>query len=144
MSWNTRLEQSQREAEWYKSNCEELKQEISTLNAQKEKLYSEQIAGLERQVRQMTRERTLSGKSFDPSHEPGDKMDVEVQTIAKTTKEDDEDEMENITMDGLLRLEEHKAMLLRTGVYTTEDHVVIKLQEQIKKMRRKIEAEKDT
>ena len=46
-------------------------------------------------------------------------------------------------MDGLLRMEEHLAMLLRTGVYTSEDHIVIKLREQIRKIRRKIEAEKD-
>ena len=62
---------------------------------------------------------------------------------AKVTKENEDEDMEMVTMDGLLRLEEHKAMLLRTGVYTSEDHVVIKLQEQIKKMRRRIEAERD-
>jgi len=74
-------------------------------------------------------------------------VDVEVQTNKEVSRKDldGDDEMENesVTMSGLLRLEEHSAMLLRTGVYTKDDHIVIKLNEQIRKLRRKIEAEKD-
>jgi len=41
-------------------------------------------------------------------------------------------------MVGLARLEENLAMLLRTGVYTETDHVVVKLTQQIEKIRDKL------
>jgi len=145
LTWSTSLDQSQKEVDWLKKNCEELRREITSLNQQKEKLFSEQIAGLERQVRMLSSDKSVSSlpdKTNLPIFDKLDKLDAEVQTSQVMLGNDDE-EMETMTMDGLLRLEEHRAMLLRTGVYTQEDQIVVKLQEQIRKMRRRIEAEKD-
>ena len=143
--WSTRLEQSQKETEWFKLSCEELKQEINSLKVEKEKLYSEQISGLERQVRQLSSEKSLSVENNLHPQSYSKKIDVHVQTSQKRLGDEDDldEDEETVTMDGLLRMEEHLAMLLRTGVYTSEDHIVIKLREQIRKIRRKIEAEKD-
>ena len=42
----------------------------------------------------------------------------------------------------MARLEENLAMLLRTGVYRETDHVVVKLTEQIEKLRNKLRVER--
>ena len=53
LSWQSSLEHAQKELTWYNNNSDTLKQEIVTLHDQREKLYSQQIAGLEKQVREM-------------------------------------------------------------------------------------------
>ena len=144
LSWQSSLDQAEKEAAWYKGQCQDLRLEVASLQEQKEKVYSQQIAGLEQQVRQMSRDKPDKDDGFVEKLEV---VDVEVQTNKEVSRKDldGDDEMENesVTMSGLLRLEEHSAMLLRTGVYTKDDHIVIKLNEQIRKLRRKIEAEKD-
>ena len=145
LSWQSSLDQAEKETAWYKVQCQDLKQEVASLQEQKEKFYSQQIAGLEHQVRQMSRDKPDRDDGFV---EKLGVVDVEVQTNKEVSKKDlldgdDDLENESVTMSGLLRLEEHSAMLLRTGVYTKDDHIVVKLNEQIRKLRRKIEAEKD-
>ena len=57
LTWQSSLDQAEKEAAWYKVQCQDLKLEVSSLQEQKEKFYSQQIAGLEHQVRQMSRDK---------------------------------------------------------------------------------------
>lgn len=134
------MELAEAEAARHKAASEELRLEVASLREQREQMFSKQILELEKRVRELSQ----------PSSEHRDKLsnDAEVQTIKEVGKavpgEEDEDHEEQVkTMEGLLRLEEHSAMLLRTGVYTADDEIVIKLNEQIKKLRKKIRAERD-
>ena len=148
VSWQSSLEHAEKEAAWLKDKCQELKLEVANLQDQKEKFYSQQIAGLEQQVRQMSRDKP---ERDDDGFLEKRGVDVGIQTNKVVSKKDllegdddvDDLDMETVTMSGLLRLEEHSAMLLRTGVYTKDDPIVVKLNEQIRKLRRKIEAVKD-
>ena len=112
---------------------------MTSLREQREQMFNKQILELEKRVRELSK----------PTSEQSDKLsnDAEVQTIKElvySSVQGEEDEEEQVkTMEGLLRLEEHSAMLLRTGVYTADDEIVIKLNEQIKKLRKKIRAERD-
>ena len=139
LSWKTSLELAETEAARYKAASEELRLEVASLRDQREKMFSKQILELEQRVRELSK--PTSEQSDKPSH------DAEVQTMKeldKTSGHPEEDEEDQVkTMEGLLRLEEHSAMLLRTGVYTADDEIVIKLNEQIKKLRKKIRAERD-
>ena len=113
---------------------------MASLREQREQMFSKQILDLEKRVRELS----------NPTSELRDKSssDAEVQTINELVyqvrgEEYENDEEQVKTMEGLLRLEEHSAMLLRTGVYTADDEIVIKLNEQIKKLRKQIRAERD-
>ena len=137
MSLTARLEQAEKECGWHKAACDELKLEVAGLQQQREQLFSQQIGDLEKRVREL---------SQDPASDPdtGKGVDAEVQTsVRPRLGEESEEEAGHISVTGLLRLEEHAAMLLRTGVYTHEDEVVIKVNEQIRKLRKKIAAERD-
>ena len=133
------MELAETEAARYKAASEELRLEVASLRDQREKMFSKQILELEQRVRELSK----------PTSEQSDKLsnDAEVQTmkeLVQTSGQVEEDEEEQVkTMEGLLRLEEHSAMLLRTGVYTADDEIVLKLNEQIKKLRKKIRAERD-
>ena len=113
---------------------------MASLRDQREQMFSKQILELEKRVRELSH----------PKSSQVDKVsnDAEVQTTKEIVNsfrgvEEDEEDEQVRTMEGLLRLEEHSAMLLRTGVYTEEDEIVIKLKEQIRKLRKKIRAERD-
>ena len=140
MSWKTSLEQAEAEASRYRASSEELRLEVASLRDQREQMFSKQILELEKRVRELSH----------PKSSQVDKVsnDAEVQTTKEIVNsfrgvEEDEEDEQVRTMEGLLRLEEHSAMLLRTGVYTEEDEIVIKLKEQIRKLRKKIRAERD-
>ena len=140
LSWKTSLEQAEADAARYKATSEELRLEVASLREQREQMFSKQILDLEKRVRELSK----------PTSELRDKIssDAEVQTIKELVyqvrgEEQDNDEEQVKTMEGLLRLEEHSAMLLRTGVYTADDEIVIKLNEQIKRLRKQIRAERD-
>ena len=139
LSWKTSLELAEAEAARHKAASEELRLEVTSLREQREQMFNKQILELEKRVRELSK----------PTSEQSDQHsnDAEVQTIKElvySSGHGEEDEEEQVkTMEGLLRLEEHSAMLLRTGVYTADDEIVIKLNEQIKKLRKKIRAERD-
>ena len=141
ISWQANLDQAVKEATFYKSNCDDLKQEIIGLQRQRDNLYSQHIAGLEKQVRDMSKHDNNNVET------PFKKTNVDAQVQTSEEKESetvyDEHYFEKMTRDGLLRLEENRAMLMRTGVYTIDDPIIIKLDEQIRKMRKKIGAEKE-
>ena len=140
MSWKTSLEQAEAEASRFRASSEELRLEVASLRDQREQMFSKQILELEKRVRELSH----------PKSSQVDKVsnDAEVQTTKEIVNsfrgvEEDEEDEQVRTMEGLLRLEEHSAMLLRTGVYTEEDEIVVKLKEQIRKLRKKIRAERD-
>merc|ERR1711909_193993 len=65
-------------------------------------------------------------------------ISVETQTPAANNSVINSNNTEEAA--GLARLEENLAMVMRTGVYTETDHVVMQLTEQIKKKREKLRA----
>ena len=54
-TWQASLEQAGREKRFYMENCEQLRKEVVQLQVQKERTYTEQIAGLEKQVADLSR-----------------------------------------------------------------------------------------
>eukprot|EP00092_Neocalanus_flemingeri_P040884 GFUD01044507.1.p1 GENE.GFUD01044507.1~~GFUD01044507.1.p1 ORF type:complete len:946 (+),score=340.11 GFUD01044507.1:101-2938(+) len=141
-TWSASIEQASKEKQFFMNNCEQLRRDVVQLQMQKDKAYNEQIAGLDKQVRelksQLVEQRVVTTeKSFDPA---GSVYNAETQTpqvqppSSMSTCHNDRTD-ESI---GLARLEENRAMLLRTGVYRETDHVVLKVTEQIEKMRDKL------
>ena len=134
------MDQVQKEADWYKKLFEEARSELATAQKQKEKMYSDKIAALERKVRELsgvnTEEEIAELESRDKHNE---RVNVEIQTSIN-----EDDGIAGASMEGLMRLEEEYSMLLRTGVYPHSDPVVVQLREQIKKMRTKVKADKDS
>merc|ERR1712227_51407 len=115
-------------------------------------MYSQQIAGLEKQVREMiNKEKTgLSPIVSESATSEKSLTDAEVQanihvnmSVLNQEEDNEMEEMRQFTRDGLARLEENRDMLARTGIYTDKDPIVVKINEQIQKLRRKLEAEKD-
>ena len=147
LSWKLSLDQAQKEADWYKKLFDEARSELASAKKQKEKMYSDQIVALERKVRELSGDKTeeiveLEGRDRDREGErdpQNEKINVEIQTSIN----EDEDAV-GASMEGLMRLEEEYSMLLRTGVYPHTDPVVVQLREQIKKMRTKVKADKDS
>ena len=136
----TSLDQAKKEVDWYKKLFEEARSELASAQKQKEKMYSDKIVALERKVRELsggkTEDETVELESQDRHNE---KVNVEIQTSIN----EDEDSA-GASMEGLMRLEEEYSMLLRTGVYPHTDPVVVQLREQIRKMRTKVKADKDS
>ena len=139
-TWQASLEQAGREKRFYMENCEQLRKEVVQLQVQKERIYTEQIAGLEKQVADLSRKLINLAEVAEDSSKisrvavVGDlARDVETQTpqaapnTRLVTSSIPTEEME-----GLARLEENLAMVLRTGVYGETDHVVMQLTEQIR------------
>ena len=136
------MEQAQKEAEWYKKLFDEARSELASAQKEKEKMYSEKIVALERKIRELSGDKAeadvLEVESRDRDNQQ-EKINVEIQTSIY----EDEDSA-GASMEGLMRLEEEYSMLLRTGVYPHSDPVVVQLREQIKKMRTKVKADKDS
>ena len=136
----TSLDQAKKEVDWYKKLFEEARSELASAQKQKEKMYSDKIVALERKVRELsggkTEDETVELESQDRHNE---KVNVEIQTSIN----EDEDSA-GASMEGLMRLEEEYSMLLRTGVYPHTDPVVVQLRKQIRKMRTKVKADKDS
>ena len=136
----TSLDQAKKEADWYKKLFEEARSELASAQKQKEKMYSDKIVALERKVRELsggnTEDEMVELESQDRHNE---KVHVEIQTSIN-----EGDDSAGASMEGLMRLEEEYSMLLRTGVYPHSDPVVVQLREQIKKMRTKVKADKDS
>ena len=144
-TWKASMEQAGREKKFYMENCEQLRKQVVELQVQKEKTYSDQIAGLELQVKDLSRK--LVEKTDVPSNI---KTAVEVTADQARNAETQTPQVQPVESDsltnfksseeaaGLARLEENLSMLLRTGVYRETDHVVVKLTEQIEKKREKL------
>ena len=138
MSWQAKLEQAEKETDWYKKLFEEARSELANAQREKEKMYSEKIVALERRVRELSGEKFESEETPPAQPQKEERVSVQIQTsIDKSSGE------QEASMEGLMRLEDNLAMLLRTGVYSQTDPVVIKLREQIKKMRSSVKADKD-
>ena len=136
----TSLDQAKKEADWYKKLFEEARSELASAQKQKEKMYSDKIVALERKVRELTGDKTEDEMvELESGEGHNEKVHVEIQTSIN----EDEDST-GASMEGLMRLEEEYSMLLRTGVYPHTDPVVVQLREQIKKMRTKVKADKDS
>ena len=144
MSWQAKLEQAEKETDWYKKLFEEARSELASAQREKEKMYSEKIVALERRVRELSGEKLESEETLpaQPQREQREeRVSVQIQTSIDKSSSNGEHEA---SMEGLMRLEDNLAMLLRTGVYSQTDPVVIKLREQIKKMRSSVKADKDS
>ena len=144
MSWQAKLEQAEKETDWYKKLFEEARSELASAQREKEKMYSEKIVALERRVRELSGEKLESEETppAQPQREQREeRVSVQIQTSIDKSSSNGEQEA---SMEGLMRLEDNLAMLLRTGVYSQTDPVVIKLREQIKKMRSSVKADKDS
>merc|ERR1712179_721038 len=135
-TWDASMEQAQREKNFYMENCEQLRKEVVQLQIQKERTYTDKIAGLERQVAELSRK--LGDKTEEPSTTKKQVLEViddttisvETQTPAANNSVVNSNNTEEAA--GLARLEENLAMVMRTGVYTETDHVVMQLTEKRK------------
>ena len=74
------------------------------------------------------------------TNEENQRVNVEIQTSLEKFEGGEKE----ASMEGLMRLEDNLAMLLRTGVYAQTDPVVLKLRQQIKKLRSSVKADKDS
>ena len=138
------MDQAQKEAEWYKKLFDEARSELASAQKQKEKMYSDQIVALQRKVRELSGDKTEEAiVELDRSDRERDKQNEKINVEIQTSINEDEDSA-GASMEGLMRLEEEYSMLLRTGVYPHTDPVVVQLREQIKKMRSKVKADKDS
>jgi len=144
-TWQASLEQAGREKRFYMENCEQLRKEVVQLQVQKERTYTEQIAGLEKQVADLSRKLINQAEVAEDSSKisrvavVGDlAKDVETQTSQTVPNPRLVTPIPTEEMEGLARLEENLAMVLRTGVYGETDHVVVQLTEQIRKKREKL------
>ena len=142
MSWQAKLEQAEKETDWYKKLFEEARSELASAQREKEKMYSEKIVALERRVRELSGEK-LESEETPPAQPQREQKEERVSVQIQTSIDKSNGEQE-ASMEGLMRLEDNLAMLLRTGVYSQTDPVVIKLREQIKKMRSSVKADKDS
>ena len=141
LSWRASLEQTEKERDWYKKLFEEARCELTVAQRQKEKMYSDQISALERKVRELSGEKSeVESVQRENTQEENERVNVQIQTSIDNVEGDSEKEA---SMEGLLRLEDHLSMLLRTGVYPQTDPVVLKLRQQIKKLRNSVKADKD-
>ena len=141
MSWQAHLDQAEKETDWYKKLFEEARSELANAQKQKEKMYSEKIVALERRVRELSGDKLETEKTPDHSYRE-ERASVEIQTSIDNF--DNEAGEQEASMEGLMRLEDNLAMLLRTGVYSQTDPVVVKHREQIKKLRSSVKADKDS
>jgi len=143
-TWGASIEQVQREKKFYMENCEQLRKEVVQLQIQKERTYTDKIAGLERQVAELSRkllehtEVPIMNKKKNVEVIDDTAVDVETQTLAPSNTMVTSDNTDEAA--GLARLEDNLAMVMRTGVYTDTDYVVVQLKEQIKKKRQKLRA----
>ena len=144
LSWKATLDQAQKEAEWYKKLFDEARSELASAQKQKEKMYSDQIVALQRKVRELSGDNTEEAiVELDRRDRERDKQNEKINVEIQTSINEDENSA-GASMEGLMRLEEEYSMLLRTGVYPHTDPVVVQLREQIKKMRTKVKADKDS
>ena len=141
LSWRTSLEQAEKETDWYKRLFEDARSELANAQKQKEQMYSDKIVALERKLRELTGEKPCSDQiQSENTPREKEKVSVEIQTSVENL----EGGAQGASMEGLMRLEDHLAMLLRTGVYAQTDPVVVKLRNQIKMLRSNVKADKDS
>ena len=149
-TWSASMEQAAKEKRFYMENCEQLRKEVVQLQVQKEKTYTDHIAGLEKQVKELSsklvehRELPSHTKNVPVHIDPAKNVETQtphVQPTSRVSSPQQSDRIEEMVA-GLARLEENLAMLLRTGVYRETDHVVVKVTEQIEKLREKLRVER--
>ena len=91
MSWQAKLEQAEKETDWYKKLFEEARSELASAQREKEKMYSEKIVALERRVRELSGEKLESEETppAQPQREQREeRVSVQIQTsIDKSSRE---------------------------------------------------------
>jgi uncharacterized protein with NAD-binding domain and iron-sulfur cluster len=145
-TWSASMEQAGKEKRFYMENGEQLRKEVVQLQVQKEKTYTDQIHYLEKQVRELSsqlvdaKEITRNGNNchINITNDPAKNAETQTPHLQPLSGVSDNNYEMTEELAGLARLEENRAMLLRTGVYRETDHVVVKLSEQIEKLRDKL------
>ena len=143
ISLEARYDQAIREKKFYMESNVQLKKKILGLQLNKDNSYSKRIIELEKQVTDLSVKLSRYEEKVPVvASKPTPNLNVEIQTFSTSTIEQEISPVnqKDPNLEGLRRLEEHLAMLHRTGVYKDSDHVVIKLSEQIEILREKLRA----
>ena len=135
-TWESKAELCQKERDFFANNCEMLNKEVVELRREKEEAYTGQIARLEERVRELSCQ--LESKTvplLTPSPSPSLALPTEQeQSTSAKRMEEERDELEG----RIARLQENYDMLLRTGVYNTDDPVVVSLRTRMDELRAQI------
>ena len=135
-TWESKAEHCQKERDFFATNCEMLNKEVVELRREKEEAYTGQIARLEERVRELScqlESKTAPPPSPSPSPSPVPPSEPE-QSSNSRRMEEERGELEG----RITRLQENYDMLLRTGVYTTDDPVVVSLRTRMDELRAQI------
>ena len=135
-TWESKAEHCQKERDFFATNCEMLNKEVVELRREKEEAYTGQIARLEERVRELScqlESKTAPPPSPSPSPSPVPPSEQE-QSSNSRRMEEERGELEG----RITRLQENYDMLLRTGVYTTNDPVVVSLRTRMDELRAQI------
>ena len=135
-TWESKAEHCQKERDFFATNCEMLNKEVVELRREKEEAYTGQIARLEERVRDLSCQ--LESKTAappTPSPSPSLVLPSEQEQSSSLRRT----EAERGELEGRIqRLQENYDMLLRTGVYTTDDPVVVSLRTRMDELRAQI------
>merc|ERR1711971_287117 len=136
-TWESKAEHCQKERDFFATNCEMLNKEVVELRREKEEAYTGQIARLEERVRELSCQ--LESKTAPtPSPSPSPSLVLppseQEQSCSSRRMEEERGELEG----RITRLQENYDMLLRTGVYTTNDPVVVSLKTRMDELRAQI------
>jgi len=135
-TWESKAEHCQKERDFFATNCEMLNKEVVELRREKEEAYTGQIARLEERVRELSCQ--LESKTAPPptpSPSPSIVLPLEKEESSSLRRREEErGELEG----RIQRLQENYDMLLRTGVYTTDDPVVVSLRTRMDELRAQI------
>ena len=135
-TWESKAEHCQKERDFFATNCEMLNKEVVELRREKEEAYTGQIARLEERVRDLSCQ--LESKTAappTPSPSPSLVLPSEQEQSSSLRRI----EAERGELEGRIqRLQENYDMLLRTGVYTTDDPVVVSLRTRMDELRAQI------
>ena len=135
-TWESKAEHCQKERDFFATNCEMLNKEVVELRREKEEAYTGQIARLEERVRDLScqlESKTAAPPTPSPSPSLVLPSEQEQSSISRRI------EAERGELEGRIqRLQENYDMLLRTGVYTTDDPVVVSLRTRMDELRAQI------
>ena len=135
-TWESKAEHCQKERDFFATNCEMLNKEVVELRREKEEAYTGQIARLEERVRELSCQ--LESKTAPSTPSPSPSLPVlpseQEQSSSSRKQEEERGELEG----RIARLQENYDMLLRTGVYTTDDPVVVSLRTRMDELRSQI------
>merc|ERR1711864_32856 len=140
----------EQEGQFYAENCRILQAEVQRLRQSQEQSYTEQIRRLEEQVRDLSSQLLPGREKVHLEHSerrPGEsKEGKETLTEDKETEAKLSPPIQSPDPDLMItiaRLEENRSMLLRTGVYTESDYLLVQLARQIEMLRSSLKTGKD-